>query len=107
MAAIIALAPLIAEGLAAYRETIAYESKKLERELILLEKITDDALLAKYIEQIIENEAIDLENKAWWQRRFKALGDVFDGDAWARIRELFADVGLELPGTPPAPPPTA
>jgi len=30
-----------------------------------------------------------------------ALGDIFDGDAWARIREVPGQVGIELPEESP------
>lgn len=103
MAVLTALLPLINLGLEAYNKTLDVQLKRMERDLILLAKLEAGELLTRYIEQMLRAEAIELENKEWWQERFRAFGDVFDGDAWERLREVLKGVGIELPDKPPAP----
>lgn len=105
MAVLTALLPLIQAGLTAYNKTLDVQLKRMDRDLLILGKLETGDLLTQYIEQMLRTEAIDLENKEWWQERFRAFGDVFDGDAWERLRALLKDAGIELPDKPPAPAP--
>lgn len=96
-------APIIDEALKLVREFLDERQSQREFTLKLIERTSDDALVDRLIEQYIDENAIRLENLQWWQARFRALGDVFDGDAWKRLADLFGQIGLDLPDDPPVP----
>ena len=81
------------------------EENKSKRELLmtLIEKTNDQTLIDDLIRQYLADRKIDLENKTWWQERFRALGDIFDGDAWKRLADLFQEAGVDIGPLPKKP----
>lgn len=112
-------APIVDAALELFKEFLEdRQSERQERQsqreftLALIDKTNDQGRAGRLIDLYISQQETQLErdkmvteNWAWWHQRFRALGNVFDGDAWERIVELFDQFGVKLPEEPPAPAP--
>lgn len=83
------------------------DDREGERQLLikLIDRTKNDDLVDRLISQYLDSNEMHLENRRWWQLRFRALGDVFDGDAWERIVAAAREMGYDNPGPLPVPPP--
>ncbi len=93
--------PVVDEVLKLIREFLAERQSEREFTMALIKRTESQELIDALIKQHLAEAAIRIENRQWWQLRFRALGDIFDGDAWERLVELFKGIGVDLPGDAP------
>ncbi len=99
----IVAAPIIDETLKLIREVLEDRQSQRAFTMLLIEKTENQDLVDRLITQYLDENDVRLENMQWWQARARALGDVFDGDAWDRLADLFGQIGITFPKTPPVP----